>query len=87
MNEINDRCGKEAAEVFPFLIDHTTFYMFHNLCPSHAMDPNNPQKCKPEEFIAPKDYFPKGLKSDSLISFYFSYICPNVGFGIVDEGR
>ncbi len=80
---LRDRCGEEATKSIPYLINHTTMYLLQSACHMGTFDPTDPQKCPPEQFQAPKERVPQGFQSKSLISHYFSYLCPGVGYGII----
>lgn len=82
VKHLRDKCSEDAADVFPYLIHHVSANILKSFCPMHHFDPKNESVCKPELYQAPNDYIPKGYKSKSLISRYFSYLCPNVGWGI-----
>lgn len=86
VDQITDKCGSDAGEVFPYLIKHVSVLLFHNMCPMNSFGPNNVQQCDPKMFVSPNGTLPKGYKSKSMMSHYFSYICPNVAYGI-DDGK
>ena len=79
---IKDKCGDEAAEVFPSLIESFDFG-YVGLCKSSPQYfPDNPENvCSGT--LEPTLDDPKGLQSISLNSYAFSYLCPNVGYGVI----
>ena len=85
LDHLTTNCGKPSADVFPYLIHQGSLDLLRFLCRPFKYDPNNPKECDPSQFSAPESLRPKGLSSNSLISYIFSYSCPNVGWGIVPE--
>jgi len=85
LRHLTDNCGKPSADVFPYLIHQGSLDLLRYLCKPLKYDPEDPQKCEKSKYIAPESLKPKGLWSNSLVSYIFSYSCPNVGWGIVPE--
>jgi len=85
LRHLTERCGKPSADVFPYLIHQGSLDLLRYLCKPLKYDPEDPKKCDKSKYIAPESLKPKGLSSPSLISYIFSYSCPNVGWGIVPE--
>lgn len=83
-NQLKRKCGQKSDQVFAHFIHHSSLYILKSLC--HNFNASQSTSCRSEELKAPKNYIPKGLHSDSIISYLFSRNCPNVGFGI-DQGR
>lgn len=85
LSHLTEHCGKPSADVFPYLIHQGTLNLLRHLCQPLKFDPENPKHCDKNKFIAPESLTPKGLHSNSILSYVFSYSCPNVGWGIVPE--
>ena len=84
VQQLTNKCGSEAGEVFPHLIHHTSLFLTKNLCSPKVANHKDPRQCDPELFQAPENYIPQGYKSSTFLSYYFSYMCPNVAYGIDD---
>ena len=76
------KCGPESANIIPYLIHSTSFNLVKDVCPQYRYNPANVEQCPPEIVYAPADFVPKGYGSNSLLSHAFSYLCPNVGWGL-----
>lgn len=80
VRHLTETCGPDAGAVFPAIINHGGKNVFKGLCDN--IDFSDSKQCQPELVKAPENFVPKGLKSGSLISYIFSYNCPNVGWGV-----
>ena len=82
LSMIKHECGEEAAEAFPNLIDNFYYGLLSFCTQLPQYHPNNPENvCSGTMESSLND--PKGLYSNSLGSYTFSYSCPNVGYGII----
>lgn len=82
VDELTRECGSGAGVIFSRLIHSGSLGLLSGLCTRSAFNPNDELQCVPEDTQAPAQYVPKGLHSTSLVSWLFSYACPNVGWGI-----
>ena len=80
-------CGQTAAEIFLNLIHFGSMKLLQSLCLIERYDQMNGSKCNRKKFEIPaiSNRIPKGLKSDSIVSYLFSYSCPNLGWGSDDS--
>ncbi|XP_075586073.1 uncharacterized protein LOC124490973 [Dermatophagoides farinae] len=78
------KCGRQSQQMFHTMIEYNSLSILNSLCPRDEYDFGK-QQCDPIEFHAPNDYHPKGIHSNSIVSYLFSYYCPNIGYGIDDQ--
>lgn len=78
VDELTRECGSGAGVIFSRLIHSGSLGLLSGLCTRSAFNPNDELQCVPEDTQAPAQYVPKGLHSTSLVSWLFSYACPNV---------
>lgn len=84
VGQIEQTCGAEASKILPYLIHHFTMDLVKGFCQKSAFQPTNKTQCPPELFMAPAESPPPtGYGSKSYFSHMFSYICPNIGWGVV----
>lgn len=87
VNKLSQHCGKESEQTIVDFIHQSTVAIFKYLCPIARYDPSNPRECPPE-IVGPSEglnkIMPKGLNSGSFFSHYFSFLCPNIGWGLID---
>lgn len=79
---IREKCGQDAADVFPLWINNIFGNLIKDLCSFKHFDPENSNHCLPKLFIPPKEFVPKGYKSNNYLSHHLSILCPNVAWGI-----
>lgn len=80
---IERTCGLEAAKMIPHFIRHLTMNLFSGFCQQGAFQSTSETQCPPGLFVAPSESPPTGYGSKSYLSHIFSYICPNVGWGVL----
>ena len=75
-------CGpKNVDESLKLQINEGSSYLLEDYC-SPRVYPADSELC--HNVLPPKGSPAKGLMSDSLPSYLFSFFCPNVGFGYDD---
>nr|XP_027204859.1 uncharacterized protein LOC113798504 [Dermatophagoides pteronyssinus] len=83
MDMLMVECGQHSQRMFSAIIEYNSLSILNILCPREEYGFGK-QHCNSSEFLAPNDYHPKGIHSNSIVSYLFSYYCPNVGYGIED---
>jgi len=77
-----EKCGPQQDKSIRILIGSATTHILGEFC---RFDSFNPTGDLCLSYFQPKDMIPKGLKSNSYPSWFFSYQCPNIGYGILPE--
>lgn len=85
LGQLTEECTQPSADVFPYLIHHISSDLVKYICSTLRFNHKDPSQCREDEYIPPKNFVAQGLKSTSLMSWVFSFSCPNVGIGIIPE--
>lgn len=78
---LSEYCGNESPQIIVDLINSGLVWLPDQFCPSSYFDPQS-KICT--DVLPPLDTNALGAKSDSLFSWIFTWLCPNVGYGITD---
>ncbi len=77
-----NKCGPHSDQAIRVLIGSATTFLLEEFCKFNRYDPES-NLC--QLYFQPKDMIPKGLLSNSYASWFFSYQCPNIGYGVILE--
>lgn len=77
-----EKCGPQQDQSIRILIGSATTHLLGEFCRFNRFDPTSDMCLK---YFQPKEIIPKGPLSNSYPSWFFSFACPNVGYGIIPE--